>query len=405
MEVFPAQEGQQRFVVLRDPCDPEVDPIALGNGAAEILALMDGQRSVAAIHAALQMRGVSMSLAEVTEFMQRLDAAGYLEGPRARRRLEQRQASFRTHPVRVAVHAGGGYPDGMAELPQFLAAGYLHEDGPGALPSRGDAPRGTPAGLMAPHIDLHRGAPTYSWGYRALVEAQPADLYVVLGTCHNGVQGAFAGTRKPYDTPLGAIPSDGAFLNRVGALWGRDLYEGEFAHATEHSIEFQAVYLRSMGLAGDGAATMAPILCDSLHSLVPEPASPRDLALVADFVSALRQAIVDDGRRITVIAAVDLAHVGPRFGDRWLADAENMQRVRRQDLEMLSLVAHGDAEGYYHQVMRDHDARRICGFTPTYLLTELMGGSGNRRGALQRYTQWTAADRSSGVTFASMLFA
>ncbi len=63
-----------------------------------------------------------------------------------------------------------------------------------------------------------------------------------------------------------------------------------------------------------------------------------------------------------------------------------------------------DADAYYAQVMRDHDARRICGLTPIYLLTALMQAA-QRRGQLLKYTQWVDKDLSSSVTFASAVFA
>src|SRR5207237_3396416 len=132
---------------------------------------------------------------------------------------------------RPAVHAGGAYAGSGQDLAKQLVAGYLHPDGPGALP----APRtgnATPLrGVIAPNVDLHRGAPTYSWAYKALAEAQPAELYVILGTCHTPVVGHFAATRKAYDTPLGPVPTDPVFLDRLGAAWGSDLYAGEFSHA------------------------------------------------------------------------------------------------------------------------------------------------------------------------------
>jgi AmmeMemoRadiSam system protein B len=217
------------------------------------------------------------------------------------------------------------------------------------------------------------------------------------------VQGHFAATAKPYDTPLGAVPSDAAFIDRLGRLFGRDLFEGEFSHAGEHSIEFQAVYLRSLGLAGEDAAPIVPLLLDSLHSMVQSGESPSDVAIVSDFVSALRQALAEDGRTVTMIAAVDLAHVGPRFGDQWRVDLQHRASVERGDREMLEFVVKPDAEAYYAQVMRDRDARRICGLTPIYVLTGLMQAE-QRQGELLRYTQWVDTDLSSSVTFASVVF-
>src|SRR5919109_4344854 len=100
----------------------------------------------------------------------------------------------------------------------MLAAGFLHADGPGVLPARRLATARPLRAAIAPHVDLHRGAPTYSWAYRALAEAEPAELYVVLGTCHTPVEGHFAATRKAYDTPLGAVPTDTGFLQRLARL-------------------------------------------------------------------------------------------------------------------------------------------------------------------------------------------
>jgi AmmeMemoRadiSam system protein B len=404
IEVFPTQDHGRRSLVLRDPADPKISPIAVSDGAAEILTLLiDGQRTVPELSSALLLRGSSISESQLRSFLTRLDETGFLEGPRAEYRFRQRRATFLAQPDRPAVHAGGAYSDDPQTLSRTLAAGYMHADGP--LSDPGERQPQAPAlrAAIAPHVDLHRGAPTYSWAYKALAEAQPAELYVILGTCHTPVQGHFAATLKAYATPLGAVPSDAGFLERLARLWGRDVFEGEFSHAGEHSIEFQAVYLRSLGLAGDGAAPIVPILCDSLHSIVPQGKSPREVALAADFLDALHQALVDDGRRITLIAAVDLAHIGPRFGDSWPVDLQRQALVGSADREMLELVLAPDADAYYAQVMRDRDARRICGLTPIFLLTALMQDE-QRRGELLRYTQWVDTDKSSSVTFASAIF-
>jgi AmmeMemoRadiSam system protein B len=397
------QDRGRRNLVLRDPADPHTRPIVLSAGAGQLLTLLDGQRTVPEVSTALLLRGVTLTQSQLHGFLTQLDEAGFLEGPRAEYRFEQRQANFLAQPLRPAIHAGGAYPSGPADLAHMLDAAYLHADGPHAVPAQRAAGATPLRAAIAPHVDLHRGAPTYSWAYRALAEAQPAEVYVVLGTCHTAVKGDFAATRKAYDTPLGAVPADTEFLDRLDRNWGRDLFQGEFAHAGEHSIEFQAVYLRALGLAGAGVAPIVPILCDSLHGLVPEGRSPRDVSAVSHFVAALRQTLAEDSRRITLIAAADLAHIGPRFGDRWQVDLAHQATVGAADREMLDLVLEPDADAYYAQVMRDRDARRICGFTPMYVLTALMQAE-QRHGQLLRYTQWVDTDKSSSVTFASAIF-
>jgi MEMO1 family protein len=399
VEIFPIEDRGQRCLVVRDPADPELRPIVLSDGAGAVLMLLDGQRTLDGLSAALRLRGAAIAPGQVRAFLERLDEAGFLEGARAEHRLRERQDRFRATATRAAVHAGGAYSDGADELPRMLADGYVHYDGPGALPGPRDIRLAPPRGVIAPHVDLHRGAPTYSWAYKAVAEAAPAELYVVLGTCHTPVLGSIAATRKAYDTPLGAVPADSDFLVRLERAWGRDLFAGEFAHANEHSIEFQAVYLRSLGIT----APMVPLLFDSLHSLVPAGKTPRDVPAIMDFVAALRHAVTEDRRSITFIAAVDLAHVGRRFGDTWLVDARHAERVGRADRELLELVLAADAEASYAHGMRDHDARRICGLTPLYVLAALMHAEG-RRGELLRYTQWIDSDKSSSVTFASGVY-
>jgi AmmeMemoRadiSam system protein B len=131
--------------------------------------------------------------------------------------------------------------------------------------------------------------------------------------------------------------------------------------------------------------------------------APRDVSLVDSFLTALQRTLVEDGRRITLIAAVDLAHIGRRFGDQWSVDLARRTATGIADREMLDLILAPDAEAYYAQVMRDRDARRICGLTPIYLLTAVMQ-SERRRGELLRYTQWMDTDLSSSVTFASAIY-
>jgi MEMO1 family protein len=403
IELIPVSNAGRRALWLRDPSDPDLDPLSVSDGAIAVLSLLDGQRTVGELSAALTLRGASVTENQLRAFLTRIDEAGYLEGPRAADRLRRRREAFLSLPVRPAVHAGGAYAGTATELAVQLSRGFLHDDGPGALP----APRSLDAAplraIIAPHVDLHRGAPTYSWAYKTLAEAGAADLYVVLGTCHTPVVGHFAATRKPYDTPLGAVPASVEFLERLESAWGHNLFAGEFSHSGEHSIEFQAVYLRSLGLAGEGSGSIVPILCDSLHSMVPHGKSPGDVALVRSFVAALERVLREDSRRITLIAAVDLAHVGPRFGDTWSVDAAHQTAVEDADRELLSLVTTPDAAGYYAHVMRDNDARRICGFTPIYVLTELMQRE-KRPGEVLRYTQWVDTDESSSVTFCSAIF-
>src|SRR5919198_2118648 len=134
IELFPINDGGRRCLVLRDPADPQSNPIVVSDGAAEVLMLLDGRRTLPELATALLLRGASITESQLRSFLTRLDEAGVLEGPRAMHRLERRKAEFLDRPLRPAVHAGGACADGLQELAEMLAAGFLHADGPGSLP-------------------------------------------------------------------------------------------------------------------------------------------------------------------------------------------------------------------------------------------------------------------------------
>src|SRR5262249_46725602 len=71
IEVFPIEDRGERCLVLRDPSDPEVRPIVLSDGAAEVLMLLDGERTLDGLSAALQLRGASISTNQIRTFLQR----------------------------------------------------------------------------------------------------------------------------------------------------------------------------------------------------------------------------------------------------------------------------------------------------------------------------------------------
>ena len=402
IEILPIEDNGRKLFCLRDRSEPAGEPLIVTEGALLLAALLDGERTLPALRAAFLLRsGATLAEPQIADFIRRLDEACLLDSDRYRQTAQRRRAEFHAAAVREATHAGAAYPDDPVELRELLDGLYLDEHGPGGPPGR-TAGRPSAVGLIAPHIDLHRGGPTYAWSYRALAECAPADLYVLLGTCHTPMSTPLAATRKAYATPLGPAPVDHTFLDALEAAYVADLYADEFSHRAEHSLEFQAVYLRYLRHIGepDGPGVV-PLLCGSLHQWVQPETSPLESPEVRAAVGALRQVLDDWEGRVCLIAGADLAHVGPQFGDDRRVDRAFAEAVARADDEMLQLVCRGDAEGFYRQVMRDADARRICGLAPIYYLLSLLGP---RAGRLLKYSQWIDERGHGSVTYAGVIF-
>lgn len=395
VDAFPVAVEGRRVVCLQDPSSLTESVLFLPPSLFEIVALFDGQNSVVDIQAAYMRRhGQLLFREKIEEIIRTLDEHLFLDSPHfqeARARLEE---EFHSSPVRRAAHAGKAYAGEAEALRQQIGGLFTHADGPG---EPGPPGRGRPVrAVVAPHIDFHRGGPTYAWAYRAVAEAGPADCYVVLGTCHAGMEGTYALTLKAYDTPLGAAEVDREFAEALVRRYGDDLSRGEVAHRGEHSIEFQAVMLN---YCFQSDVRIVPILCGPLHDAVQAGKPPESDPEVVRFVDALRETLDASRNRVCLVASADLAHVGPRFGDPEPVSDRYLREVAREDLAMLEPVKAGDARGFFDAVAKDRDRRRICGLSAIYtLLAALEEGQGE----LLKYAQWQ--DPQGAVTFASLAF-
>jgi AmmeMemoRadiSam system protein B len=396
VEAFPATVDGRQMICLRDPSGLTEAVLTVARPVAAILALLDGTRTVADLQAdVMRHHGQLVAREQLQALVDTLDAHLFLEGARLEAERARVVDAFRSSPVRAAVHAGQAYAGEAAALASQLDGFFVHPEGPG----RPDAPR-APAlrGLIAPHIDFHRGGPAYAWAYRVVAEASDADCFVVFGTAHAGLDGhAFAATAKPYDTPLGPLEVDAEVLEALVRRAPGDLFAAELAHRAEHSIEFQAVCLRHV--AGARPIRIVPILTSFVHECLSRGRDPAREPAVAGVLEALRDVMATVGRRYCLIAGADLAHVGPRFGDPEPVSPARLARVEAEDRALLSLVASADPGGFVSCVAADGDSRRICGLSPIYaLLATLPAG----RGRLLRYGQWP--DPQGTVTFASLAF-
>jgi AmmeMemoRadiSam system protein B len=397
VEAFPVEHEGQRCIALRDPAGFTDQIAVLPGPLLDLVSLFDGEHPIEVIREVLRRRhGEAPSVEQITALVERLDDAGFLESDRFAERRRATEDAFRRSPVRPAAHAGGAYAGEADALRAQIASFFAHADGPG---SPGGGPRpGSLSALIAPHIDFHRGGPTYAWAYQEVVERSDADLFVILGTCHAGMADPFAVTLKPYDTPLGPVAVDRDFCDALSRRAGQDLLASEPAHRAEHSIEFQAVMLQSL-LGGRRPFTILPVLASYLHEAVWAGTEPEGDRRVPRFFDALRETIAASRRRVCLVAGVDLAHVGPRFGDPDPNTEGSLAAVERADRAMLESVVAGDARGFFDQVAADQDARRICGLSPIYSLLRLLPEAPGR---LLQYRQWP--DPEGAVTFCAVGF-
>ncbi len=344
--MLPVQTPAGQRVVLRDPLRLSESEIAVPMDIAFLIAQFDGAHTVREAQVSYVRRfGSLITTDRINELVQQLDDALFLDTDRFRKFVAEIEAEFRSGSTRAPAHAGRSYDEGAGAFvaawePTLQAASPPNDF---ALDER----RPT---LIAPHYDMNNAADAYALAYRLLRETPRPDVAVILGTAHNSRESPFILTRKPFETPFGALETDEEIIARLANAASFDVFADEFIHRDEHSVEFQAVLLHFLYHAEEEPPKIVPILCGGYHRRNGEFVNPADEGSVNGFLEALRDTLAGDDRRIALIASADLSHIGARFGQPPPLTQAHLDLARRHDMAVLDRAQRGDTENLYFTV-------------------------------------------------------
>lgn len=355
-------EGR-RAVCVFDPQGLVETQLVLSPPAFYVATCLDGESGLEDLQRAFQAQfGESIAEEQVQAIVDVLDEHGFLDSDRFLSLIARLRADFDALPARPTHLAGRSYPADPDELRAFIAGFFARESAPAKGFACADPAAAPLPFLLVPHIDFERGATAYAHGYQALYRAGKPDVVFVFGVAHAGAPVPFVLTRKHFDTPLGTLQTDLALVDRLAAACDWDPFAHELVHRSEHSIEFQATMLAY--LYGT-EVRIVPILAAQL-SENPFDTQPDNNPAVRRFLNECRSIAADAGLRVSVIAGADLAHVGKRFGDDFDIDDAVIAAVRARDDEDLAHVVASQGAAFYASVMRDTNARRVCGLGCLY---------------------------------------
>jgi AmmeMemoRadiSam system protein B len=225
--------------------------------------------------------------------------------------------------VRRSVIAGSWYPGTQDSLARTVD-GYLASVDPQPIP-------GELAGLISPHAGYAYSGQTAAYAYRQL-EGRRFDTVVLLGPSHRAWVGDFAvSTEDAYETPLGLVPLDQAFI----ADLAQRVTPRRVQHDGEHSLEIQLPFLQRQ--MADFA--LVPIMMNADEPAV-ALAQPRWLRRSASggrpagrpcssqapdlhHIDSYQQVIRRDRPIVDAIAAYDLDRLTPLLMDRVAPCATN----------------------------------------------------------------------------------
>jgi len=399
--LMPVSDGERELLLVTDPLGVIAGQPVLSLEALALLQMLDGSVSIADLTALLMRESKDLRMASVVrDFVAELDRLLMLDSPRFAAAYRELRESYHRLEIRPAVCETRSYPAEPAELRRFLdghaAAAEAWRAEAGEPAAAGDA---RPRALLAPHLDPRRAGAAIARAYLELGSEPREPLrIVVFGTGHSLIDDLYALTRKHFETPLGKVACDTAFDDALAARLGDEAYHGELAHRDEHSIEFQALYLRHR--LGERPFTIAPILCGGFHALLDAGRTPREEPAFEALIAAVREVEAARGGPTVYVAGVDFSHVGPRFGDPAIDERMRGEIVAR-DQAALDAARGGDADAWFEAIAAHQDATRICGLAPVYAMLRC---AAVRDGRLLRYQPSDEPDGST-VTIAAMVWA
>jgi AmmeMemoRadiSam system protein B len=371
-------------------------PVVLSPLAAEIAQRFEGDATVPEIVATLkeQFANAQVSVEAVAGLVSALDDASLLDSPKLRARFEG--------PVRTPVcfDMDADPAPLRAQLTELFTA-----PGGAGMPStevRRDQPGGSKTKLravLAPHMDYARGNVTYGHAFAELIRNTDARVFVIVATSHYSGQ-RFTLTRQNFATPFGVVETDQDYVARIVEHYGEGLFDDPLAHVPEHSIELEAVLLQFL-LAGRRPFKIVPLLTGSLGDHVRRKTDPASGGDLSRMVAALRAAEAACQEPVCYLISGDLAHIGPKFGDKRKAEGPWLAESREKDAAILKALESGKAGAFFNEIASEQDKRRICGLSPTWLTLEL---TKPRVGKVLHYQQFVHPQGKESVSFAAAAF-
>jgi MEMO1 family protein len=392
LDFVPSSDPEHPGLLVRDPYQFSDSMLLIPPQLVPCLACFDGQQTALDLRAALVRITGEIQVGQIEKnLFDALSGAGFLEDAKFEELRAARVAEFAAAPKREASHAGSAYPEDPEEARKTIS-----EFMQGAAPA---AAEDSLIGIAAPHVSPFGGWESYRDAYSTLVPAYQDRTFVILGTSHYGEPDKFGLTRKPYGTPFGDAETDTALVDELAAAAPGAVRMEDYCHAVEHSIEFQALFLKY--LYGPNIRVL-PILCGSFARSIYKGGMPEDNEDVQRFFGALGNIAAREGNRLFWVLGIDMAHMGRRYGDQLTARADTgeMQAVAERDRIRIERMNEADAQGFWSLVQENHDDLKWCGSSPIYTFLKTVPQA---RGTLRRYQQWNI-DEQSVVSFAAISF-
>jgi AmmeMemoRadiSam system protein B len=383
--------SQPGIHILHDQVRVSDTRLSIGPIDLEILKRMGGKTSIREIQQQIQQelgQKLLLPLPRVLLFMEELENALFLDSPAFHRAIQApvRKPScigcYEAHPKAFKEQMGELFARSGPPKPFDVASDHLLR------------------GLIVPHMDYARGEATYAHAFHHLMGQTNAKIFVILATSHYSGH-PISLTRKHFQSPLGIIPTDIAYVDRIADHLGDWAFQDEVvAHFPEHSVELEAVLLHYLR-PRENDFRIVPIVLGNIDKAMRSGQPGEKNAVLSKILKALRAAEAEANEPVCYLLSGDLAHIGPKFEDPVKLDKDRIVSSRGRDRIVLNHLVHGSANDFLTEVASEGNSRNICGVAPFWYGLKLMG---EHPGSLIHYQQFIDPKWRESVSFASVAY-
>jgi len=225
-------------------------------------------------------------------------------------------------------------------------------------------------GIISPHAGYAYSGACQAWAYKEIAESEFPDVYVILGTNHNGV-GKFSACLRNFESPFGVVSVDEEFGKGLMNEF-KLLKEQSRDHLREHSIEVQLPFLQFVSKNKLSDLKILPILIGH--------ADYEDLKVFGEILGSTN-------KKIIVIASSDFTHYGPNYGYIPFVN-DKKENLYKLDNKMIEFILNLDSKGFL-EYKNKMDAT-VCGANVIITAIETVKVLGCKKGQLLKY--YTSGD-------------
>jgi len=393
LQAFPANEQGRQLFLLKDPEGYAPLQATISQEVLFICQHLDGQSTRQNLCQAYQSQfRQDLSQEQLRDILEFLDENYFLETSRFESRRKSIDALFYDSPLRPYVCFDPETVDSIRQTldENFTKAGYVPATEIKAEPE-------SLLGIIAPHIDFDRGSKVYGSAYGRLFSQFDGDRIIILGTNHQEGDSHFITTAKSFDTPFGVMQTDAQAVREIADRIDGDTFADEIAHRNEHSVELAATVLAYAGKK-DGVKII-PILVSGINESLPNDNSPQNISQVKSAIEAIKWYLAKRPGKTAIIASADLSHVGTQFGDSFMIDQPQWERIAQQDNQLLEAACKKDADTFFALGANPETNNHVCGLGPIYVAVSALP---QFKGHIEDYAQWIAEDNTGLVSFAAV---